>query len=221
MNEFHKHKKTLEDFLQSIDFIYSGDIITSTDKKVVEKFKHSSFSASLFRKLMIEIYNYSIQNMFDKSKEIIVHRNSFSDIYDLMDRLKMDPKIIFYSTNSNLNLQLGSHLVEPEDDGHSYLPNYFTRRFKLMAYNREASAYYSPLIEDDIDDCHFYLVDRPIQSMVWSLQNMDYSITKGFSSNEHSIKSPIYDCDFEVYKIRVVNTQKLREDKINSILNDN
>jgi hypothetical protein len=50
---------------------------------------------------------------------------------------------------------------------------------------------------------------------------MDYSITKGFSSNEHSIKSPIYDCDFEVYKIRVVNTQKLREDKINSILNDN
>ena len=60
MNEFHKHKKTLEDFLQSIDFIYSGDIITSTDKKVVEKFKHSSFSASLFKKLMIEIYNYSI-----------------------------------------------------------------------------------------------------------------------------------------------------------------
>jgi hypothetical protein len=221
MNEFHKHKKTLEDFLQSIDFIYSGDIITSTDKKVVEKFKHSSFSASLFRKLMIEIYNYSIQNMFDKSKEIIVHRNSFSDIHDLMDRLKIDPKIIFYSTNSNLNLQLGGHLVEPEDDGHSYLPNYFTRRFKIMAYNREVSAYYSPLIEDDLDDCHFYLVDRPIQSMVWSLQNMDYSITKGFSSNEHSIKSPIYDCDFEVYKIRVVNTQKLREDKINSILNEN
>jgi hypothetical protein len=127
-----------------------------------------------------------------------------------MDRLKIDPKIIFYSTNSNLNLQLGGHLVEPEDDGHSYLPNYFTRRFKIMAYNREVSAYYSPLIEDDLDDCHFYLVDRPIQSMVWSLQNMDYSI-----------KSPIYDCDFEVYKIRVVNTQKLREDKINSILNDN
>jgi hypothetical protein len=55
MNEFHKHKKTLEDFLQSIDFIYSGDIITSTDKKVVEKFKHSSFSASLFRKLIFMI----------------------------------------------------------------------------------------------------------------------------------------------------------------------
>ena len=220
MNEFDTHKKTLEDFLQSIDFIYSGDVISSTEKKIVEKIKHSSFSASLFRKLVIEIYDYSIQNMFSKSKEIVIHRNSFKDIYELMDRLQINPKLIFYSTNSNLNLQLGSHILE-EEDGHTYLPTYFNRRFKLMSYNREVSAYYCPSILDNVDDCHFYLVDRPIQSMVWSLQNMDYSITKGFSSNEHSIKSPIYDCDFEVYKIRVVNTQKLREDKINSILNDN
>lgn len=220
MTDFHNHKKTLEDFLQSVDFIYSGDIITSIDKKITEKSKHSGVSVSLFKKFMIEIYNYSIQNMFFKSKEIIVHRNSFTDIYDLMNRLKMSPKIIFYSTNSTLNLGLGVG-AESQDDVHSYVPNYFNRRFRLMAYKRDVSTYYSPLIKDDPDDCHFYLVDRPIQSMVWCLQNMDYLITKGFTSNEHAIKSQIYDCDFEVYKIRVVNTQKLRQDKINSIINDN
>jgi hypothetical protein len=90
-----------------------------------------------------------------------------------------------------------------------------------MSYGKEVSAYYSPLISDDVDDCHFYLIDRPIQSMVWSLQNMNYSVNKGFSSNEHVIKIPIYNCDYESYKIRVVNTQKLRNDKINLILNDN
>ena len=53
------------------------------------------------------------------------------------------------------------------------------------------------------------------------LQNMNYSINRSFSSNEHTVKIPIYNCDFDSYRIRVVNTQKLREDKINLILNDN
>jgi hypothetical protein len=77
------------------------------------------------------------------------------------------------------------------------------------------------VILDEVDDCHFYLVDKPIQSMVWSLQNMIYDIEFNYKSNSHMIKLPIYDCDFISYKIRVVDTQKLRNDKINSILNDN
>ena len=221
MNEFDNYKKSLEDFLQSIDFIYSGDVINSVDKKYVNKLKHSSFSAHLFREMMVDIYNYSFEKMMERSKEIIIHRNNFSDIYELMDKIPINPKILFYSTNSNMNLGLGSHIMELEDDGHSYLPSYFNRRFKLMSYGKEVSAYYSPLISDDVDDCHFYLIDRPIQSMVWVLQNMNYSVNKGFSSNEHVIKIPIYNCDYESYKIRVVNTQKLRNDKINLILNDN
>lgn len=219
MNEFDNYKKSLEDFLQNIDFIYSGDVINSVDKKYVNKLKHSSFSSHLFREMMVDIYNYSFESMLEKSKEIIIHRNSFLDIYDLMDKIPINPKILFYSTNSNLNLNLGSHVLETDDS--RYLPNYFNRRFKLMSHNREVSAYFSPLIEDDLDDCHFYLVDKPIQSMVWSLQNMNYSVNKIFSSNEHVIKIPVYNCDYEVYKVRVVNTQKLRNDRINLILNDN
>jgi hypothetical protein len=218
MNNFDNYKKGLENFLQSIDFIYSGDVINSVDKKYVNKLKNSSFSAQLFREMMIDIYNYSFEKMFEKSKEIIIHSSSFSDIYELIDKIPINPKILFYSTNSEMNLGLGSHL---EDDGHIYLPSYFTRRFKLMSYGKEVSSYYSPLILDEVDDCHFYLVDKPIQSMVWSLQNMNYSVNKVISSNEHLIEIPVYNCDYEVYKVRVVNTQKFRNDKINSILNDN
>lgn len=213
------YRKTLEDFLQKIDFIYSGDVISSVDKTYIQKLKHSSFSSNLCKDMMIDIYNWSFEKMILNSKEIIIHRNNFVDVYDLMNRMSINPKILFYSQNSNLNLGLGSHVLENEDGG--YLPNYFTRRFKLMSHNKEVSAYYSPLINDNLDDCHFYLVDRPIQSMVWSLQNMNYSINRSFSSNEHIVKIPVYNCDFESYRIRVVNTQKLREDKINSILNDN
>jgi hypothetical protein len=220
MSGLDNYKKVLEDFLQKIDFIYSGDVISSVDKSYFQKIKHSSFSPELIKEMMIDIYNFSFDQMIQKSKEVIIHRNNFLDIYELMNKISINPKIIFYSQNSNLNLNLGSHVVESEDVK-SFLPSYFNRRFKLLSHNREVSAYYSPLIEDDLDDSHFYLVDKPIQSMVWSLQNMNYVINKGFSSNEHSIKIPIYNCDYEVYKIRVVNTQKLREDKINSILDGN
>lgn len=214
------YKKTLEDFLQKIDFIYSGDVLSSVDKTYVQKLKQSSFSANLCKDMMIDIYNWSFNNMISNSKEVIIHRSNFIDVYDLIDKMTINPKILFYSQNSNLNLSLGSHVLENED-GNGYLPNYFTRRFKLMSQGVEVSAYYSPLIDDTVDDCRFYLVDRPIQSMVWSLQNMNYSINRSFSSNEHVVKIPIYNCDYQSYRIRVVNTQKLREDKINSILNDN
>jgi hypothetical protein len=90
-----------------------------------------------------------------------------------------------------------------------------------MSFGREVSAYYSPLIEDSEDDCYFYLVDKPIQSMVWSLQNMNYKIVENNYQFEHIVSFPIYHCDYNVYKIRVVNTQKIREEKINTLLNGN
>jgi hypothetical protein len=220
MNDFEYHKTTLENFLQKVDFIYSGDVISSVEMKFNRSLNHNSFSASFIKEIIIDVYKKSFNKMIEKSEEIIVNRNSFHDIYDFMDSIPLIPKILFYSKNSNLNLKLGSHLLE-EEDGKGYLPNYFNRRFKFLSYGKEVSAYYSPKIEDDIDDCHFYLVDKPIQSMVWSLQNMIYDIEFGPISNNHMIKLPIYDCDFMAYKIRVVDTQKLRNNKINLILNDN
>ena len=221
MESLDSYKKTLEDYLQKVDFIYSGDVTKSENISFMCGSKEFVYSSTLIRSVMIDIYNWSFSKMIDNSKEIIIHRNNFTDIYNLIDSIpNFDPKILFYSKNSNLNLNLGSHVLE-EEDGKGYLPSYFNRRFKLMSFGKEVSAYYSPQIEDDVDDCCFYLVDKSIQSMVWIIQNMTYNINRGLISNEHYIKYPIYHCDYESYKIRVVNTQKLREDKINSILNDN
>jgi len=221
MNQFDNYKKTLEDLLQSVEFIYSGDIINSNILRFVEKKSHTSFPADFFRRIIIDIYDSSIKKMFEKSEDIIIHRNNFSDVYDLIDKMSIRPKIMFYSKNSNLNLNLGGHVLELEDGGHSYLPSYFNRRFKLMSSGIEVSAYYSPKIEDSTDDCCFYLVDRPIQSMVWSLQNMDYVVNKSFSTNEHHVKIPFYECDYKVYRVRVIDTQRLREEKINTLLDGN
>lgn len=225
MNQFENYKKSLEDYLQSVEFIYSGDIISSTNLRMSEKLQHTSFSANLFRQMMIEIYNISVKKMFEKSTDIVIHRNNFVDTYQLINNLGISgfhSKIIFFSNNSNKNLNLGGNTILQEpDDGHSFLPIYFARQFKMMAYGVDVSCFFCPIIEDSVDDCQFYIVDKPIQSMVWSLQNIDYSINKSFSMNEHQIKIPIYDCDYNVYRVRVIDTQKLREDKINSILNDN
>ena len=217
---FENFRKSLEDYLQKIDFVYSGDVINSIDKTYTKKLKHLSFSAEFMKEVMLDIYNYSFQKMLENSKEIVIHRNNFHDVYSLIGDVSLNPRIMFYSKNSNLNLNLGGHLLE-SDDNSGYLPNYFNRRFKLMSSGVEVSSYYSPLISDSEDDCHFYLIDKPIQSMVWSLQNMTYDIKRSFSSNNHTVKIPVYNCDYSTLRVRVINTQKLREEKINSILYDN
>lgn len=217
MVEFQKQKSLLESILEKIDFFYSGDIIKSHDMVFFKKLKHASFSPELLRDTMIGIYDKSFERMKLNSKEIILHRSKVSDIYGIMDELPFNPKILFYSRSSNLDVNLDSIL----EDSKNNLPRYFTRTSKFMMHNREVSAYFSPNIEDEVDDCCIYFTDAPIQSMVWSLQNMSYTINKGFSLNEHIIKLPFYDCNYKCCKVRVIDTIKLRNDKINSLLDGN
>ena len=219
---FDNFKKSLEDYLQTIEFIYSGDVINSIDKTYAKKLKHLSFSAEFMKDVMVDVYNYSFKKMIENSKEIVIDRNNFTDIYSLISELSLNPKILFFSNHSNKNLNLTNrNLNSVSSDNKLFLPDYFTRKYLLMAHGLEVSAFYSPMIKDTDDDCHFYLIDKPIQSMVWSLQNMTYDMNRGFSSNDHCIKLPVYDCNYNAMKIRVINTQKLREEKINSILYDN
>ena len=195
-------------------------VINSEKLKFCKSIKHSNFSSTFISEIISEIYDWSFKKMIDNSTEIIIHKNKFTDVYDLLNEYNIDPKILFYSKNSNLNLNLGGHLVEGSGDK-GYLPDYFMRRFKLMSYGNQVSAFYSPLIEDESDDCHFYLVDRPIQSLVWGLQNMEYEIMNDFDFYTHKVTIPIYHCDYKSYKIRVIDTAKIREEKINTLLNGN
>jgi hypothetical protein len=218
--DFLKYKKQLEDYLIKMDFMFSGDVINSKNLKFKKDIRHQSFSSIFISEIMVEIYNWSFEKMMEKSKDIIVHRNKFTNLYGLLNECNINTQIIFYSKNSNINLNLGAlggFINEKNTRG--YLPSYFTRSFKLTTQGNDVSVYYSPLIEDTEDDCYIYLVDRPIQSMVWSLQNMTYDILEKESS--HEVNIPVYYCDYNVHRVRIIDTQKIREEKINTLLDGN
>jgi hypothetical protein len=58
--------------------------------------------------------------------------------------------------------------------------------------------------------------------MVWALQNMEYQIIDlNNGLYEHIVNVPVYNCNYNSYKIRVIDTQKIREEKINTLLDGN
>jgi hypothetical protein len=98
-------------------------------------------------------------------------------------------------------------------------PNYFD---PLVTWtNLDIKTYYSPNIVDLDDEVHVYITDKSIQSLVYGIQNMDYNIIKENDKFKHSIKYPLYDCDYTCYKLVIRNLNKIREDKLNKILNEN
>ena len=63
-----------------------------------------------------------------------------------------------------------------------------------------------------------------IQSLVYSIQNMDYTIESVNDDNiewKHTITYNLYDCKFNSYKLSIRDVSKLRIDKINKILDGN
>lgn len=216
--DFSDYKKTLEDLLQNISFLYSGDVISSEERTMTIDVKHNSFSPELMRNVLLDIYNDSITNMIEKSEEVSISSNNLKDIYQLMD-MNSNSKYLFYSSNSNLNLNISSHLEG--EFGSYFLPSYFNQRIKLASYGSDISAYFSPIIKDNIDEYEILFVDKPIQSLVWSLQNMTYEIVPDFGKYKHIVKYRFYDCDYKSVKIVVRSLGKIREKKISSLLNDN
>ena len=84
--------------------------------------------------------------------------------------------------------------------------------------------FYSPLVVEDEDEMVLYVVDNSIQSLVYSIQNMDYTIEPIDDDNlewKHTINYNLYDCRFNSYKLSIREISRLRNDKINKILNGN
>ena len=63
--------------------------------------------------------------------------------------------------------------------------------------------------------------NKPIQSLVWSLQNMTYDIEDDYGVYKHTVNYKFYHCDYNSTVVHVKNTSKLRDEKIDSLLNDN
>ncbi len=221
---FSEYKKTLEQNLINISYLYSGDIISSTNSNYTEIKENPLTSPSFIINSIVNIYNQSFDQMINKSKEIIIAEESLKlkgiNIIDKIFELGIKPIYIF-SSEKGKNL-FGQFL---KGKSTSAFPQYFYYLDKFA----NIEVFYSPLINEESDETVLYISDAPIQSLVYSVQNMEYSIDptiNGFTPNipdrwKHTISYKFYDCKFNSYKISIRNVSRLRNDKINKILNDN
>lgn len=219
---FEEYKNSIESHLINLDYLYSGDVVSSQEKSILVKTQSLNCSTEVISKTLGEIYEYSIKNLISKPNEIVIDSRDFTDINDLYLKLGFYPTSIIFSKKSNYSLLNGNlHLVSNTSQfppKYYLIPDYFQMKYTTLGMGHVVKCYYSPIIDDSEDDCHIYFINGGIQSFVWILQNMSYNINRGFSSNEHLIRFPIYDCDFQSTRIRVVDAQKIREKKISQIL---
>jgi hypothetical protein len=218
---FSEYKKTLEQNLMNISYLYNGDVISSTDSQYTEVKNSPLTSASFIINSIVNIYKESFNIMIDKSKEFVIPEESLGDfrqevIFDKISELGIKPLYIFCSDKSRKLFGI------TKNSGASAFPSYFYNIDKYTHINLEI--FYSPLIIEDDDESTLYVIDNSIQSLVYSIQNMDYKIEPNDETNsewKHTMFYNLYDCRFNSYKLSVRNVSRLRNDKINKILNGN
>lgn len=226
---FEEYKSTIENNIIKFTYLYDGDVISSTDDSYSEIREYRHVSPSQIINCIDDIYHKSIKMMIDRSKEKIIpirpyplrHKpsNEADNIFYYIDNLKTNgfkPLYVFCSDNGR---NLFGITREPKKS-HPF-PIYFDHISRYHSTNYDL--YLSPLIIDDSNDqVEVYVTDKSIQSLVYSIQNMDYNVEKlENGSFKHTINYKLYDCDFTCYKLIIKNVSRIREDKINQLLNDN
>lgn len=209
----------------NISYLYNGDVISSIDSQYTEIKNSPLTSPSFIINGIVNIYQESFDIMISKSKEFVIPLESIKlslggkgNIIDvIIGELKLKPTYIFCSDKGK---KLFGITKNPGTT--SAFPPYFYNIDKYPHINLEI--FYSPLINEDVDELVLYVVDNSIQSLVYSIQNMDYKIEPNDDYNtewRHTIFYNLYDCRFNSYKLSVRNVSRLRNDKINKILNGN
>ena len=216
---FSEYKKTLEQNLMNISYLYNGDIISSCDSQYSEIKNSPLTSPSFIINSIVNIYKESFNVAFNKSKEFIIPLESISDsknlnIFDKISELSINPLYIFCSDKSRKLFGLSKN-----SNNTNFFPFYF---YSLEFIGSNINIFYSPLILDE--EMVLYVFDNSIQSLVYSIQNMDYTIESVNDDNiewKHTITYNLYDCKFNSYKLSIRDVSKLRIDKINKILDGN
>lgn len=206
----------------NISYLYNGDVISSIDSQYTEIKNSPLTSPSFIINGIVNIYQESFKNMIDKSKEFVIPEESLGDfrqevMFDRIAELGIKPVYIFCSDKGK---KLFGITKNPGTT--SAFPPYFYNIDKYPHINLEI--FYSPLITEEDDESILYVVDNSIQSLVYSIQNMDYKIEPNDKTNtewKHTMFYNLYDCRFNSYKLSVRNVSRLRNDKINKILNGN
>lgn len=205
----------------NISYLYNGDVISSIDSHYTEVKNSPLTSPSFIINSIINIYQESFDIMISKSKEFVIPLESLGDfrqevIFDRINELGIKPVYIFCSDKGK---KLFGITKSPGTT--SAFPSYFYNIDKYPHINLEI--FYTPLIKED-DESILYVVDNSIQSLVYSIQNMDYKIEPNDDNNtewKHTMIYNLYDCRFNSYKLSIRNVSRLRHDKINKILNGN
>lgn len=218
---FSEYKKNLEQVIECLNYLYSGDVITSEEREYVEIKTNPLTSPNFITNSIINIYNESFTNMFKNSTELIIAKESLTESSNLIDYLVMKTGIhlsfIFCSDNSKKILGISKQL-----ETNKSLPGYFFNIERYIGINLDV--YYCPLIDDGEGDVVMYVSDLPIQSLVYTLQNMEYLISPTDETNihwEHKMKYNFYECQYKSFRVIIRNVSKVREIKINEILNGN
>ena len=207
----------------NISYLYNGDVISSIDSHYTEIKNSPLTSPSFIINSIINIYQQSFDMMLNKCKEFVIPEESISglgkqgNLFDKISELGINSNYIFCSDK-------GKKLFGPTNSwkNTSAFPSYFYSIDKYIGLNVEV--FYSPLVKEDDDEIVLYVVDNSIQSLVYSIQNMDYGIEANDKDNlewKHTMIYNLYDCRFSSYKLSIRNVSRLRHDKINKILNGN
>ena len=155
----------------SISYLYNGDVISSVDSQYTEIKNSPLTSPSFIINSIVNIYQQSFNIMTTKCKEFIIPLESLNDsnMFDKISELSINPLYIFCSDKSRKLFGISKSKTNT-----SAFPSYFYPIDKYIGIN--VDVFYSPLIKDDDDELILYVVDKSIQSLVYSIQNMDYKI---------------------------------------------
>ena len=204
-----------------VSYLYNGDVISSTDSQYIEIKNSPLTSPSFIINGIVNIYQESFNMVFSKSREFIVPIESINskdiNMFDKISELGIKPLYIFCSDKSRKIFGISKN-----SNNTSAFPSYFYSIDKYIGMN--VDVFYSPLVVEDEDEMILYVVDNSIQSLVYSIQNMDYTIEPIDDDNiewKHTINYNLYDCRFNSYKLSIREISRLRNDKINKILNGN
>lgn len=211
---FSEYKETIENNLSNFTYLSDGDIISGERMYINKYIINDSISPSFIIKCIDEIYLKSINLMMDKSipifiKEDIKHLNK-KVLFKYIEDFGFINPIIFLSNNSRFLFTYN----QPYNQGP--FPIYF------YSYNTGPNLnYISPCIKDSVDEIFIFIVDKSIQNLTYSIQNMDYYVRKDGNGYNHILEYDFYNCDFTCYKIICRDIKKMRNDKINKILYGN
>ena len=213
---FDEYKGIIESNIMTFSYLYSGDVIhgDSVMYTGTSLLHHNKVSPSFIIDTIVHIYEKSIKLMMSKSIEIIKiidfdkidnNGNWFDNILNYIDDENLNIKYLF--TNEENKSKLGITRAINEKP----FPDYFYH-IKNMKFG--AKLYKTPLVLNSDCDIIVFMTDRPIQSLVYSIQNMSYSI----NGNKHTLNYKFYECDYLSYKLIIRDIKKVRDDKINFIL---